>query len=149
MGTVAGLKPIAVDIEPLTGDEIKAGIAHKIAQAVKESLDRQGTLYQRCFPKFSASWTINLDIDDYGLKKEIHASGVLAATEHDGTDFVPAQDQSMNADGTSLTLTGGVAETPPNLFRRETEQEVPTHIRGTSKETPHGAVLYQPKNKRR
>lgn len=134
MGTVV-MKQIPVQVEPLTGDEIKAGIIHKIAEAVRESLDRQGLLYQRSFPKFSARWSMTLTIDDFGLTKEINPSGELKS---DGEIESPLE----------VVAGGEVVETPPNQFRRETGQDIPTQIKGPSGESPHGATFYQPKGKK-
>ena len=105
--------PTASEMElplPLTDVEIKNGIAFKISQAIREHLDKVGRLYGRSYPKFSATYTVAYRLDDFGLITEGQVTGGLG-------------DEGVN--GREEVIGGAIPETPPNVFRSETDQPIP------------------------
>lgn len=121
--------------QPLTGTEIKKGIAVRMTQGlppeVTESLRDQivAGLGKTCslmpnsaYAKFKATWVlswwcegediradwwVNYELDDYGRKTVAGFGQTLTIPE--GVD----------------TLTGVIDEVPPDRFRRETDQPIP------------------------
>lgn len=94
--------------QPLNGEEIKEGIAAVIAKAVRQSLDRTCSLNHVAFPKFSAKWSIEYDLDDFGK----HTIGQMGGEIGELTE-------------TSVKLEGKIEEMPPDAFRRQTDQAIP------------------------
>lgn len=101
--------------QPLDGSEIKEGIAHKVAAAVLDSLNAHCAFYGKAYPKFRATILINFVLDDFGRIVE----GTRTAEIEEG----PVSDQAI-----SLDVDVEIPETPPNVFRKETEQAVPTLV---------------------
>lgn len=122
---------------PLTGDEVKDGIAHKVAVAVRERLDKSCRLYGKSYPKFKASVRIEIVLDNFGLTYEDNSMVVLDETL--GETIQEPETVEIDLD---------IPETPPNQFRRETEQPVPTAVTGNGR-TEEKAVLYQPRGRGR
>lgn len=117
---------------PLSADEVKDGIAYKVADAVRAALDKYGPMYGNAHTKFRCSGKLVLTLDNFGL---------IAISNHT-VDF---GDAIATADETLLEVAEveiDIPETPPNVFRKETEQPVPTMVieRGRPVEK---AVLYQ------
>jgi len=124
-------------VQPLSDEEIKQGIAHKVAEAVLAALERYGPLYGKSYPKFRVSGAFTLVLDDFGLLRE--SSHVVYAGDMEG----PGE-----AEGRVLVeVPVEIPETPPNLFRRETEQPVQTMVVENGRQTQK-AVMYQPKRGR-
>jgi hypothetical protein len=117
--------PTETEIEspqPLTDNEIKDGIAYKVAAAVRESLDKTCHLYGHSYPKFRAEVHIHYYLDDFGRIVE----GNVAAGVSEG---------ELGPDAVQADVDIEIPHTPPNQFRRETEQPIPTTI------TAHGQAM--------
>lgn len=139
-------------VQPLDSLEIKTGIVHKIleavdaklASAIMESLGKTCRLYGVAYPKFKAKWSIHVDLDDFGRMFEADIRAGLPVQE-----FSETFGQYMDSQQTEVELTaeieveGEIPETPPNQFRRETEQGVPTMIQGPTGNQEQKSILYQ------
>lgn len=119
---------------PLTDSEIKDGIAYKVAQAVRESLDTTCHLFGKSYPKFRAKIRIEYDLEDFGRDVQ----GVREAKVDDGDTF----DTPV-----STVLDVEIPYTPPNQFRRETEQAIPTAVRSNGR-TEQRNIKYVPKKRK-
>lgn len=104
-------------VTPLDSGEIKTGIAHLIAQAVMERLDKHCQLYGQAYPKFRANVTLHIELDSYG-----QSTFVDTITTATNMDSVETLEQPAIIEDVDVTI----PFTPPNQFRRETDQEVPT-----------------------
>ena len=100
--------------EPLTSDEIKEGIAFKVAEAVHAALNSHCALYGKSYGKFSAHVRVEFRLDDFGRVVEGVREGTVVGDEGPADSGAAIQ-----------TLRVEIPETPPNQFRRETQQEVP------------------------
>ena len=121
-------------ITPLTDEEIKTGIAHKVAEAVRARLDQYGPIFGKSFPKFCCIGSLQLTLDNFGLTYEsTHKIEVGEMPEGEGYTIADIKVE--------------IPETPPNVFRRETEQGVPVMVSENGK-TVERAVLYQAKRGR-
>lgn len=98
---------------PLDGEEIKNGIEYLVATAVREKLDKFCQLYGKSYPKFHADISIRLGLENFG---PIHVIETVATV---ASEIAPT-------DPLVETISLTIPMTPPNQFRRETEQEVPT-----------------------
>jgi len=124
-------------VQPLSDEEIKQGIAHKVAEAVLAALERYGPLYGKSYPKFRVFGSFSLVLDDFGLMRESAHHVIAGDMEGQG-----------EAEGRVLVeVPVEIPETPPNLFRRETEQPVQTMVVENGRQTQK-AVMYQPKRGR-
>jgi hypothetical protein len=122
--------------QPLTGDEIKKGIAVRMTQdlpaAVQEALREQivSGLGKTCSllpnsayakfkaewrlgyvqtPEFMASWWVDYELDDFGRVTKGGIGGSVG-----------------NPDGQHcIASSGTIDEVPPDRFRRETDQPIP------------------------
>lgn len=99
--------------QPLSGDEIREGIATRMAaefkDAVLKSLARSCSFNHTSFPKFSAKWNVEYRLDDYGRITHGAMPGTLGE---------PLFDQGEQ-------VSGEIPEVPPDQFRRETQQPIP------------------------
>ena len=123
-------------VTPLTDIEIKDGIARKVAEAVREKLDQYGPLFGKSFPKFQCAGVLRLRLDNFGLVTE---------SNHMVNVGDVAEGKPFSAD--DLVIDVDIPETPPNQFRRETEQGVPV-ISVENGKTVERAVLYQARKNR-
>jgi hypothetical protein len=119
-------------VTPLTDNEIKDGIAHKVAQAVRAKLDQYGPLFGKSYPKFSVTGSLFLRLDNFGLVQE--SRHFIDAGEPLGGDAL-------------ADIPVDIPETPPNQFRRETDQGVPVMTVENGKPVER-AVLYQARKNR-
>jgi hypothetical protein len=110
-------------VTPLDAGEIKQGIAHLIAQAVMERLDKHCQLYGQAYPKFRANITLHIELDSYGQSTFVDTSTVATNTE-----IGEQLEQPVVVEDLEVTI----PFTPPNQFRRDTEQEVPTATPSTA-----------------
>jgi hypothetical protein len=135
-------------VNPLTGEEIKIAIAHKIAEAVMESLDKHCALNSAggvAYPKFKAKWVLHYELDNFGLTREGNIAGVLPAQEHSEATGEYVNSTAPMETAVAADLEGEIPFTPPNALRKETDQAVPVQVineRGVQSEK---AILYQPK----
>ena len=120
--------------QPLDGAEIKQGIAQKVADAVVASLDAHCAFYGKAYPKFRAEISIHFVLDDFGRIVE-------------GTRQAEVSSDEPPLEGMPLDVEVVIPETPPNVFRRETEQAVPTLVQagGSVKEQ---RIAYAPRRGR-
>lgn len=118
---------------PLDGAEIKEGLVYKISEAVSESLDKTCHLFGKAYPKFKATVKIHYELDDFGRKIE----GNVTAHVHD----------EVSSEATVEDIELVIEETPPNIFRKETEQGVPTMIQAKGK-TEQATIKHVPKRGR-
>jgi hypothetical protein len=103
-------------VEPLSADEIKSGVVTKVCEAIWAAMDKTCNLYGVAYPKFSASGSIDFKLDNFG------------STIEDRIQF------SVEID---------IKETPPNVFRRETGQGVPTVTTNDDGSVEQKAVIYK------
>ena len=126
--------PLENEVElpnPLTSDEIKDGIAFKVAEAVRASLNTTCHLYGKSYPKFRARIIIEYSLEDFGRDVE----GVRVAIVGDSGNFDSTGSMDIE-----------IPYTPPNQFRRETEQPIPTSVRSNGRNVER-AIKYVPKKK--
>ena len=103
-------------VTPLDAGEIKQGIAHLVAQAVMERLDKHCQLYGQAYPKFRANISLHIELDSYGMSTFVDT--VTAATNME-------QGEQLEQPAIVEDIDVTVPFTPPNQFRRDTDQEVP------------------------
>jgi hypothetical protein len=129
----------AVIPQPLTGEEIRQGIAVRMTADVREEcvaamrkeivagLGRTCSLtIASCYSKFSAEWNLT-----YWEKGELIGSNWWVDGKLD--DFGRITPFSIGSRGHEpgegyVTLTGKIEETPPDKFRRETAQPIPKPV---------------------
>jgi hypothetical protein len=119
--------------QPLGSDEIKNGIASRVADsipscseelrnAIRLSLNKTCSLNRQSYSKFSAKWNVTIsghsvewkieyDLDDFGRS----TPGVI----------IGRYGSPIPTDAKSQTIEGFISPTPPDRFRRETQQPVP------------------------
>ena len=95
---------------PLTSEEIKDGIADRLRNEIRASLDKTCSLNSVEFPSFSAKWNIEYDLNDFGRHTVANIGGSL---------------NPENLTETAVKLVGVIDEMPPDRFRRETGQKIP------------------------
>ena len=131
--------PLENEVElpnPLTSDEIKDGIAFKVAEAVRASLDTTCHLYGKSYPKFQARIIIEYELEDFGRV----VKGMRMATVGELKSMPDTDDSVVER------IVLEVPYTPPNQFRRETEQAIPTSVRSNGR-TVEKSIKYVPKKK--
>jgi hypothetical protein len=117
-------------VQPLSADEIKEGLVTKIAEAIFDSMGKTCNLYGCAYPKFKASWSIDLTLDNFG---EVRLDRVSGRVESDG-DF---------HDPVSMQASGEIPYTPPNVFRRQTGQPIPVVVEKEDGSFKQEAVFYR------
>lgn len=118
---------------PLDGAEIKEGLVQKVALATREALDKTCHLYGKAYPKFKATVKIHYELDDFG--RTVTGNVTAEISGEVGKDAL-VEDIELQ-----------VEETPPNRFRRETEQAVPTLVVNKGK-TEQVAIKHVPRRGR-
>ncbi len=129
--------------QPLTGMEIKRGIAVRMTQGlpadVQEALREQiiAGLGKTCsltagtaYAKFSATWTLRYLKTPFELNATWHVQGLLndfgRVTPFGIGGHMGLFDFALIAVKGSVTeLSGTIDEVPPDRFRRETDQPIP------------------------
>lgn len=117
-------------IQPLSADEIKEGLVTKIAEAIFDSMSKTCNLYGCAYPKFKASWTLDLTLDNFG---DVRLDRVSGRAESDGEFHNPA----------NMQLAGEIPYTPPNVFRRQTGQPIPVIVEKDDGSMEQRAVFYR------
>lgn len=130
--------------KPLTSAEVKSGLIYRMAEAmirtifngqdplpqellneVVESMDRHISgcnLNGKAYSSYVAKWTLDVTLDNFGMKIGDHFEGTLKHGE-------------LGEDTKTIHLEIDKPAIPPNLERVETEHEVPVSSagRGTAK----------------
>ena len=123
---------------PLSSDEIKFGIAKKMAAEfeteVLKSLGRTCSLNHTSFSKFSAKWSIAFHLDDFGRVTE----GVIGGAVGEPIPEAEAE-----------TIEGAIEPMPPDKFRRETTQPIPAPQVVQQKPAPDGGMTRAPRRSTR
>ena len=128
--------PVKTIPQPLNGGEIKRGIAARmtldLAPEISESLREQIVfgIGKTCslnpnfaYAKFKATW----DLTWWKVGAEIHAHWWVTGELNDFAKMTPfgIGDRRRAPAKDAVTTSGEIAETPPDRFRRETDQPVP------------------------
>ena len=131
--------PIKTIPQPLTGNEIKRGIAVRMTQGlppdVAEPLREQivDGLGKTCslnpnfaYSKFKASWTLTW----WRVEAEIHANWWVDFSLDDFGRVTPGGigDRRRAPGKDAVTTSGVIDEVPPDRFRRETDQPIPKPV---------------------
>lgn len=112
-------------VTPLTSDEIKDGIAHTIAVAVRQRLDKSCRLYGKSYPKFRALISVKIELDNFGLTTEDNHTVEI---DEEGEQILQPELKPSFTDPQIEEIDVEIPETPPNQFRRDTEQPIPTAV---------------------
>ena len=126
-------------VQPLNGEEIRKGIAARISQSlpvdVQDSLRQQiyDGLQKTCslnpnlaYAKFKSKWTLTW----WKVNREVHSNWWV---DYQLDDFGKVTsggfgDKRKAPSSSAETVTGEIDETPPDRFRRETDQPIPKPI---------------------
>lgn len=117
-------------IQPLSADECKDGIVTKIAEALYDALNKTCNLYGCAYPKFKASGSIELTLDNFG---DIRLDVVKFESESEGEFHDPV----------SLQIPIDIPFTPPNVFRKQTGQGIPVIVSKDDGSVEQKAVFYK------
>ncbi len=130
-------------VRPLNTEEIKDGIAEIVAVKVRESLNTTCYLHGSAYPKFKATWRVDITLENFGQLTETFVDGSTRVMGlPDGkTEFVPV-DGVIEGD-IDLTIDGDIPYTPPNVFRKQNHLAVPTVIVKENGNTEEQAVIYK------
>jgi hypothetical protein len=123
-------------IKPLSADEIKEGVVTKLAEAIWDSMNKTCNLYGCAYPKFKATWSIDLTLDNFG---DVRLDKVAGTAESDGEFHNPVETK----------ITGEIPYTPPNVFRRQTGQPIPVMVENDDGSMEQQAVFYRRERSRR
>lgn len=98
---------------PLESEEIKVGIAQKIADAVYDKLSTTCNLYGRAYPKFKATVSVRLELDDFGQ-----------TTFDNSITNVEGGEGEIREGSVPVDINLEIPQMPPNQFRQETDQPI-------------------------
>lgn len=121
-------------IQPIDADEIKSGIVTKVCEALYEAMNKTCNLYGCAYPKFKAEGEIRLTLDNFG---EVRLDAVNFAAESDGEFHNPV----------TVSASIDIPYTPPNLFRKQTGQGIPTVVTGDDGSIEQKAVFFKQERK--
>jgi hypothetical protein len=139
--------------QPLTGEEIRKGIAARIAASVPpehfenikeiiyDGLGKTCSLESStCYSKFKADWKTGLNDDE---------SEFLWWVNYELDDFGRISRGGIGYwNGTSITelISGKIDECPPDKFRRETDQPIPKSVELKKQEDQQGTFMRVARN---
>ena len=115
---------------PLDAEEIKDGLITKICESLYEALNKTCNLYGCAYPKFKASGTITLQLDNFG---DVRLDVVKFESESEG-EFHTSREIQIEID---------IPYTPPNVFRRETGQSIPVTVEKDDGSVEQKAIFYR------
>jgi len=132
-------------VRPLTSDEIKDAIAQTIAEKVRESLNTTCWLYGMSWPKFKATWRVDVTLENFGQEQETNIVGTLHTHEiRDDAEFAVLTG-AMIRDGLNLPVEGEIPYTPPNVLRKQHGMAIPTVVKRDDGSTEQKAVMFKRK----
>src|ERR1039458_8909887 len=115
---------------PLDAEEMKDGLITKICESLYEALNKTCNLYGCAYPKFKASGTITLQLDNFG---DVRLDVVKFESESEGEFHNPV----------NLTIQIEIPEMPPNVFRRQTGQSIPVVVEKDDGSVEQKAIFYR------
>lgn len=115
---------------PIDSEELKSGIVTKICESLYDALNKTCNLYGCAYPKFKASGTITLQLDNFG---DVRLDVVKFESESEGEFHNPV----------NLQIEIDIPEMPPNKFRRETGQSIPVVVEKDDGSVEQKAIFYR------
>lgn len=131
-------------VRPLDSEEIKDGIAQRLAEEIRQSLNSTCWLFGGAWPKFKASWKIELTLANmWDDERETVVDGVLHTHEIRPELAQPAMSDEPILGGEVKTVEGAIPYTPPNVFRKQHGLPIPTVIKRDDGSTEQKAVVFR------
>lgn len=136
---------MAENPQPLNGEEVREGIAVRISSVLPEPLASQvkpiifdglgkSCSFSGVFSKFKATWKLSHWQDNGELRLNWWVDYVLDDFGHITAAGIGGRNFNIPA-GTPV-LSGEIPEMPPDKFRRETKQPIPSPQTPAKKEDP-------------
>jgi hypothetical protein len=135
-------------VRPLNSDEVKDAIAMVISDKVRASLDTTCWLYGMAWPKFKATWRIDITLENFGQEQETFVTGQLHTHEFKPDDPNPVQTGAEIRKPQEISLEGQEPYTPPNVIRKRHGMPVPTMVKRDDGSTEQKAVIFRRSAKR-
>jgi len=134
-------------VRPLTGIEIKDGIAQKIAEAIRASLDTTCWLYGAAHAKFKADWRVNITLSNPQFldDQETFVDGAIQTHHFANESFDPVPTAEDIEEPATIPVDGVIPYTPPNVFRKENGLAIPTVVKRDDGSTEQKAVMFKSK----
>lgn len=129
-------------VRPLDSAEVKDAIAQTIAEEVRASLDKTCWLYGMAWPKFKASWRIDVTLENFGEERETFVTGEVRTSAVNDEGIVVPDKGDLRADAT-VTVEGSVPYTPPNVVRKRHGMPIPTIVKRDDGSTEQKAVIFR------
>jgi hypothetical protein len=137
-------------VRPLTSDEIKDAIAQTIAEKVRESLNTTCWLYGMSWPKFKATWRVDVTLENFGQEQKTSVTGttheMIITDDHPEPKPVLRTDPIRN--GKEMAIEGEIPYTPPNVLRKQHGMAIPTVVKRDDGSTEQKAVFFKQKRGR-
>jgi hypothetical protein len=128
-------------VRSLDVEEVKDIIAMRIAQAVRDSLDKTCYLFGCAYPKFKANWRIDVTLENFGQEIETFVTGDLHT--HEIKAGQPVLTGAPINQTTVTPLSGEIPYTPPNVLRKAHGLPVPTIVKRDDGGTEQKAVMFK------
>jgi hypothetical protein len=135
-------------VRPLDSSEIKDAIAQTIAEKVRESLNTTCWLYGMSWPKFKATWRVDVTLENFGQEQETFVTGTLHTHEIRDDQELPVLTGAEIKKGTLLQAKGEIPYTPPNVLRKKHGMAIPTVVKRDDGSTEQKAVVFKQKRGR-
>ena len=137
-------------VRPLDSAEVKDAIAQTIAEKVRESLNSTCWLYGMAWPKFKASWRVDITLANmYDEEQDTFVAGAIAPQEIRDTEELPVPTGAPLKWDKELAVTGEIPFTPPNLVRKRHGMAIPTLVKRDDGSTEQKAVVFRQTRGRR
>lgn len=129
-------------VRPLESSEVKDIIAQIIAEKVRDSLNSTCWLYGMSWPKFKATWRVDITLENFGEERETFVEGSTGpqAFIEDRGDFVQTQEDVA---GKVVNVKGEIPFTPPNVLRKAHGLAIPTVVKRDDGSTEQKAVVFR------
>jgi hypothetical protein len=134
-------------VRPLDSSEIKDAIAQTIAEKVRESLNTTCWLYGMSWPKFKATWRVDVTLENFGQEQETSVVGTTHTKllQGDGTSVIYPE---VIRNGLEMAIEGEIPYTPPNVLRKQHGMAIPTVVKRDDGSTEQKAVFFKQKRGR-
>jgi hypothetical protein len=135
-------------VRPLDSSEVKDAIAMVISEKLRTSLDTTCWLYGMAWPKFKATWRIEVTLENFGQEQETFVTGQLHTHEFKPDDPNPVMTGAEIRNPQVISLSGEEPYTPPNVVRKRHGMPIPTIVKRDDGSTEQKAVIFRRMTKR-